>query len=65
MNRSKTSQTILTCLQLNLGNAKTKGMRDFAKQQLHDFQLPKTRRPTTIKLPPKQPNWDRYIENEK
>lgn len=42
-----TSETILNCLQMNVENAKTKGLRDFAATQLTEYQtsLKKRSRP--------------------
>ena len=66
MNRSNTRQTILQCLEANITNAKTRAMREHAKQQLDNYvKHLATHQTTTIELPCKttkrQPNWDRLI----
>jgi len=60
MNRSNTHETIITCLQLNVTNAKTKAMLDFAKEQLHNYLNQPQNRPP-CKPNKRQPNWDRII----
>jgi hypothetical protein len=47
-------------LQLNVTNAKTKAMRDFAKEQLHNYLNQPQNRPP-CKPNKRRPNWDRMI----
>jgi hypothetical protein len=52
-----THDTIISCLKANVANAKTKGMRDFAKERLREYQNQQRRNEPAKR----QPNWDRII----
>lgn len=59
---TKTHSDILTCLHINLANAKTQAMREFVQQQITDFTASIAPKPKITPRP--QPNWDRIIPNE-
>lgn len=59
---TKTQATILTCLRINLVNAKTEAMRRHVQDQIIQFE--KRIAPQPKPQPKPQPSWDRYIPNE-
>lgn len=54
---------ILTCLNMNLANAKSEPMREHVRQQIADFEKHLQPKPKTTPKP--RPSWDRIIPNER